>query len=89
MQQTKAFDFGKDAAKSIRARATFNQVVWSWLIHRKLIIVLSVQDAVEKIHLKLWFGETVLAAMLVTIGRDEVKTKNMFDCVISGLVQHA
>lgn len=27
MQQTKAFDFGKDAAESMRARATFNQVV--------------------------------------------------------------
>ena len=27
MQQTKAFDFGKDAAESMRARAAFNQVV--------------------------------------------------------------
>ena len=27
MQQTKAFDFGKDAAQSTRAHATFNQVV--------------------------------------------------------------
>lgn len=27
LQQTKAFDFGKDAAQSMRARATFNQVV--------------------------------------------------------------
>ncbi|KAL3162081.1 hypothetical protein ABBQ38_009147 [Trebouxia sp. C0009 RCD-2024] len=27
MQQTKAFDFGKDAAESMRARAAFNQIV--------------------------------------------------------------
>ena len=27
MLQTKAFDFGKDAAESMRARAAFNQVV--------------------------------------------------------------